>query len=278
MAAWCAFILASCDVSGPLPAYVYVDEFELTVKPGEGSASNRITEGWFFANQEFLGAYTLPATIPVVAEGPTTIRVSPGIKVNGAISTPDMYNFYNRYQLEVDLSPGRVDSIFPVTSYTDFAVFPFLEDFEVSNAFLDDRDGNPDTKVEVISGDDVFEGNRSGYIRLDEDNAYIEVASLPILTNLPTNSSDVFLEFDYKTNTLLYIGLVGSAQGLPGQAETIIALKEKEEWNKLYLELSQILFLSDLDGYQILISALHSNGADPTEIFLDNFKIVNIDQ
>ena len=274
----CGLMIASCDVSGTVPAYVYVDKFELTVKQGEGSASERITEGWFFADGEFLGAYTLPATIPVAKEGLTTIRVSPGIKVNGIISTPDMYDFYNRYQLEVDLEPGGVDSIFPVTSYTDFAVFPFLEDFEVSNAFFDDRDGNVNTKLELISGDDVFEGNRSGYIRLDNENSFIEVASLPVLTNLPTNSSAVFLEFNYKTNAQLGIGLVGSAQGLPGQGVTLIVLREREDWNKLYLELSPTLFASQLEGYQILITAAHTNGDVPTEIFVDNFKIVNIDQ
>ena len=278
LAVWSISMVASCDVSGPVPAYVYVDEFELTVKQGEGTASERITEGWFFANQEFLGAYTLPAVIPVVAEGSTSIRVSPGIKVNGIVSSPDIYDFYERYDIELDLAPGRVDSVFPVTSYTDFAEFAFLEDFEVSNAFIDNRDNNPDTKVELIENEEVFEGNRSGYIRLDVENDFIDVASLPILTDLPTNNSNVFLEFNYKTNTLLGLGLVGSGQGFPGQAATIIILTEKEDWNKIYIDLSGTLFASQLDGYQIRLTAQHSNGANPTEIYLDNFKIINIDQ
>lgn len=272
------FLLTSCSDSGSVPAYVYVDRFDFSVSPGQGTASERITEGWFFADGEFLGAYSLPATIPVVKEGLTTIRVSAGIKVNGIVSTPDIYTFYERYQLEVDLAPGRIDSIFPVTSYTDFSVFPFLEDFEVSNAFIDDRDGNPETRVELISGDDVFEGARSGYIQLDGFNNFIQVASLPILTTLPTNRSDVFLEFNYKTNTQLGVGLVGSGQGLPGQNAVLIVLRPRDDWNKLYLELGPTLFASQLEGYQVLITAQHTNGGVPTEIFIDNFKIVNIDQ
>lgn len=270
-------VLGGCEVAGPIPAYVHIDNFELTTTAAQGTSSERITEGWFYADGEFLGAYSLPADVPVIAEGNTEILVFPGIKVNGIVSTPDIYPLYDRYEINLDLSPTITDSIEPSTQYINASDFPFIEDFETSNAFIDDLDGNPGTRVEVTESV-VFEGMRSGYIRLDTANFYIEVASLPVIENLPTNNSPVFLEFDYKNNVEFGIGLVGVSPSNPGGKVIILGLREKEDWNKMYLELTPSLFASDLPAYQILISAFHDPNNEVSEIYLDNFKVVHLAQ
>ena len=271
-------VIVGCEVSGPVPAYVRVEKFDLTTTPSQGTDSEKITEGWFFADGEFLGAYTLPADIPVIADGLTTIRVNPGIKVNGIISTPDIYDFYERHVVDLDLTPGVTETISPTTQYTDFSVFAFLEDFETSNAFVDDLDGNDQTRVETVGPDEAFEGARSGYIRLTEENSLIEVASLPVLTTIPTNGSDVFLELNYKNNVEFALGLTGSAPGLPQTSAVVIVLRPQEDWNKLYLELGPTLLASRLPGYQIFITALHSPVNEESEIYFDNFKLIYVDQ
>jgi hypothetical protein len=269
--------LTGCEVAGPVPAYVFIDNFDLTTNAGQGTASEKITEGWFYANGEFLGAYSLPADVPVIAEGNTEILVFPGIKVNGIISSPDIYPLYDRYEITMDLTPTKTDSISPTTRYISSSGFPFIEDFETSNAFVDDLDGNPETRVEVTETE-VFEGVRSAYIRLDAENPYIEVASLPVIENIPTNNSPVFLEFNYKNTVEFGVGLVGVSAGNPGGRVIILGLREKEEWNKMYLELTPSLFASDLPAYQVLITATHSSGDSVSEIYLDNFKIVHVGQ
>ncbi|RLD19180.1 MAG: hypothetical protein DRI69_08950 [Bacteroidetes bacterium] len=269
--------LVGCEVDGPIPAYVHIDNFDLSTTTSQGTASERITEGWFYADGEFLGAYSLPADVPVIAEGNTEILVFPGIKVNGIVSTPDIYPLYDRYEINLDLSPATTDSIKPKTEYIKASNFPFIEDFETSNAFIDDLDGNPETKV-VVTESVVFEGMHSAYIRLDSANFYIEVASLPVIENLPTNNSPVFLEFNYKNNVEFGVGLVGVSPSGPGGKVIILGLREKEEWNKMYLELTPSLFASDLPAYQILITAIHSSNNEVSEIYLDNFKVVHVDQ
>jgi len=269
--------LAGCEVDGPIPAYVYIDKFDLTTSPDQGTDSERITEGWFYANGEFLGAYSLPADVPVIADGSTEIIVFPGIKVNGIISTPDIYPLYDRYDINLDLLPTKTDTISPSTKYIDNSVIPFIEDFETTNAFIDDLDGNPETRVELTQID-VFEGIHSGYIRLDTANNYIEVATLPVIENLPINNSPVFLEFNYKNNVEFGVGLVGVSASGPTGKVIILGLREKEEWNKMYLELTPSLFASGLPAYQILITAIHSSENEVSEIYLDNFKIVHVGQ
>ena len=130
----------------------------------------------------------------------------------------------------------------------------------------------------MVTDSVVFEGLHSAYIRLDSVNPYIEVASLPVIENLPTNNSPVFLEFNYKNNVEFGVGLVGISPNSPGGRVIILGLREKEEWNKMYLELTPSLFASDLPAYQILISAFHSSENEISEIYLDNFKVVHIDQ
>jgi hypothetical protein len=250
----------------------------LSTGPGQGSASQRITEGWFYANGEFLGAYSLPHEVPVIAEGPTEIQVFPGIKVNGIVSSPDIYPFYERFESEVDLAPAKTDTLRPATAYLSSVSIPFIEDFETGNAFIDDLDGNPDTRVEAIGGSDVFEGQRSGYIGLDEDNGFIEVANLPVLPDIPTNNSPVFLEFDYKCNIQFGVGLVGIDPNLPASRAVILILNPKEEWNKMYLDLTSSLRASGFSVYQIYITAAHEPGNEVSEVFLDNFKLVQFDQ
>ena len=269
--------LGACEVAGPIPAYIHIEKFDLTTSVGQGTASERITEGWFYADGEFLGAYSLPADVPVIAEGNTEILVFPGIKVNGIVSTPDIYPLYDRYEVNLDLSPTITDTVKPKTKYVQTSDFPFLEGFETSNAFIDDLDGNPETKV-VVTDSVVFEGLHSAYIRLDSVNPYIEVASLPVIENLPTNNSPVFLEFNYKNNVEFGVGLVGISPNSPGGRVIILGLREKEEWNKMYLELTPSLFASDLPAYQILISAFHSSENEISEIYLDNFKVVHVNQ
>ncbi len=64
--------MASCwpdGVEEPLPAYIYIPAFELRTTQGEGSASSAITDVWLTVNGEFLGAYELPARIPVLQTG-----------------------------------------------------------------------------------------------------------------------------------------------------------------------------------------------------------------
>jgi hypothetical protein len=269
--------LSGCEVAGPVPAYVRIEKFDLTTSAGQGTASERITEGWFYADGEFLGAYSLPADVPVIAEGNTEIIVFPGIKVNGIISSPDIYTLYDRYDINLDLKPTQIETISPETKYIDKSRFAFIEDFETSNAFIDDLDGNPETFV-GLTDSVVFEGSRSAVIRLDAENPYIEVASLPVVEGIPTNNSPAFLEFNYKNNVEFGVGLVGVDPTNPGGKVIILGLRAKDEWNKMYLELTPSLFASKLPAYQILLSAFHDSANEVSEIYLDNFKIVHIAQ
>jgi hypothetical protein len=280
-----AFLVAGlacygCDIinpDDPVPAYVHIGDIPLSVEPGQGTASEAITEAWFYAGGDFLGAYSLPATIPVIGEGLTEILVFPGVTVNGITATPDIYPFYSRYEVVTDLQPLETTTLSPATSYLTQTQFTIVDGFETANIFVDNLDGDPETFV-VMSAKDVFEGERSGYIALSSDHGFIEVASVPIIEDLPLNGGPVYLELNYKNNTELAVGLVGHAQGIPPTTYTVLTLRKRATWNKIYINLTEALIQSRLSGYQLLLRASHDPENTISEIFIDNLKLVHFSQ
>ena len=72
----------------------------------QGSNFKAITDAWVYVDDGLIGAFELPATIPVLAEGKHKLEIRPGIKLNGISSTRAPYPFYQ-----------------PIT-YNDFNFFP----------------------------------------------------------------------------------------------------------------------------------------------------------
>ena len=72
-----------CDIINPdetIPAYIYIESIEVINNPDlqgkEGSLNNTIVDAWVSANGKLVGAFELPAVIPVLAEGDIEIFTS----------------------------------------------------------------------------------------------------------------------------------------------------------------------------------------------------------
>ena len=65
-------LVSACkDQPEAIPAYLEIKPF---VVNAEGAAGwQKITEAYVYVNREYLGAYSLPATVPVLAEGASLI-------------------------------------------------------------------------------------------------------------------------------------------------------------------------------------------------------------
>lgn len=278
------FAMLGCDTEEEaIPTYIEILPFELTTDYiNEGSASQKVVDAWLYVGTEFLGAYELPATVPVLASGSSLITLFPGIKVNGFASRPEINNFFERYETTVDLQEGEITTIQPTTTYKEVAEFPFIENFDGAHVFDEDEDGNPNTFI-TLSSQGAFE-NSSGYIHLDVDNIEIEAATSIRFESLPTNSSTVYLELDYKTDVQFAIGLIGHQDNIPEAKQYIIVLNTKEDWNKIYIDLTEELAASGLQEYQLVLNAilpLNPDGSFEQEegnIFLDNIKLVHFEQ
>ena len=130
------------------------------------------------------------------------MRFFPGIRANGVSTLPDIYPFYQRYEANPNLTLTDTVALAPTTSYLPSSLVAINEDFETSNSFVDEVDGDTETKL-VLTTDVVFEGERSGYIAINADHPVIEVANLPIHQGIPINGTPVYLEINYRNNTFV---------------------------------------------------------------------------
>lgn len=238
-----------------------------------------------YINDTYLGTYSLPTTIPVLAEGETKITVFPGIRDNGSSTTPDIYTFYKRYEVTLDLQPDVTTEVLPRTTYEDNAKFRLVEAFEsVGHAMRADLDENSATNV-VISQADAFEGNSSGRITLTRQDSFIVVGTNP-LVEFPQSGGTAYVELDYKNDVRMALLLIGldSRGEVVFQSEFNRIINPRETWNKIYLNFTldfrNMEIQRNVASYQLMLRSIipSENGRlilDEADIYLDNLKIIH---
>ena len=280
-----AAFLTSCEIINPeepVPAYLHIPSVSVQTAADEGSASSNISEAWVSVNGSFVGAYALPATLPVLEEGVSEVVVQAGVKDNGLGNSPDIYPFFANFETQADLGPNTTDTIRPVFRYSDNTKFAFIEDFnEGTQIFSEIRRGSLSQMSSV--DEDAFEG-RSLRIELDTSAAIVEAATFERYADLtgPFTTS-VYLEVDYKSDVPVTFGIIGFDNAGTignGQAIFLSGFNASGEWKKIYFNLSAAVVESGLDEYQIVFQALIpiENGQfvrNEAVVLMDNIKLLH---
>lgn len=279
-------LLTACDIINPeedIPAYLYVPDFTLTTNAiTEGSASEKITDVWLSIDGDFLGAYTLPALIPLLEVGERDIVLQAGIKDNGINATPDIYPYYQDFRLARTLIPDMVDTLRPAIRYRNDVQFAFIENFEGNSQIFQDVRRGSLNQIQITDAG-IFEGNGACLISLDSSMSILEVATNSRFANLASRSPFVYLEVNYKSDVPVVFGLIGNDRnGLPSQEIIILnpGFSPKEEWNKIYFNLSFILAEMGKEEYQVVFQAFIpiENGQlsrNKANVWLDNIKLLH---
>lgn len=288
LAAVCTvLLLPACDLFDTevdIPAYLYIPEVRVeTDFASEGTASAKLTEVWVTVNGSFLGAYPIPATIPILASGDTEIAVQAGIKDNGISSMPEIYPFFAADERIINLSANETDTLRPVFRYLSNANFAFIENFEGARQVFEDVRLGEATQLS-ISSEDAFEGSSALRIRLTTDSPIVEAATLQRYQGLVSPFiSTVYLEMDYKSDVPVIFGIVSyNSGGLPGQGTITLdpGFNPSGVWNKIYFNLSLLVIESGLDEHQIVFQTAIPirNGEftrDEAEVWIDNLKLIH---
>lgn len=267
----------ACDIVNPeetLPTYLKIERFNFSTTPAQGTASEQITDVWVFVNDLSLGVYELPATIPSLETGTQNVTLFPVIRENGVRSAPIIYPFYNRFETTVDLNIGETTTIQPTTTYVNNAIFELVEDFNSTGHLLKGGDVNA---VKIVDG--------KGQILLGEVEA-VEFTSTGTFIDLPTaNGLSVFLEFDYQTNVEFEIGLVGLDPSPTNPINATVynvVLCPINRWNKVYINLQEVLAVSQLPGYKLAFRASTNDTgcgnivSEVPEVLIDNIKFIRL--
>lgn len=280
-------LLGGCNLINPeeeVPAYLHIMPFEVETKAGEGSNSSLITEAWVFIDGDYLGAYSLPITIPIIEKGQRTVRLKAGIRDSGVATYPEIYPFYEAYEVEMDLKAEQVDTIRPIVKYVDGISFALIEDFDGAfTQFSTIRIGSADNAL-TAQQIEVFEGNGSGKAVIDTSNSVVEINTDTKYTGFTSNGIKTYLEVDYKSDVPVAWGLIGYTDNSSfGDGELFYAagFNPTSEWKKIYINLSDIpnnnreysYFSLVFQGY---IPVEDGNlTLDEAEIYLDNVKLIH---
>lgn len=270
---------AGCDEPEPIPAYLRIEPFIVNEKGGAGW--QEITDGWLYVNDEFLGAYTLPATVPVLAEGECEILVFPGVKENGILATPNLYQFMKRYETTLDLSPPGITAIQPQTEYATDAVIPWGErgDFDGSSELqFVNRDGDDSTSY-VLTTDSAYAG-KSIRMQVDEDHPLIEIATEKV--PLPTTAEqEVWLELHYKNDVSFTLNLLSSTNNSSEFIQVVFLFNKSDGWNKIYINLTEFLVASLQEDHRLdfRVTLPKNEQGQYTQtsgkVMLDNIRLVH---
>ena len=272
--------IVSCEIINPdeeIPSYIHIDTINVIITdPVQGSASHKISDAWVYLDENLIGAFELPVTLPILASGKHNIKIRAGIKLNGITASRVFYPFYDFYSQEIDLKLTKIDTLKPAVNYFSSAIFAWKEDFEDSGFKIEKLSGS-DTAITLINDPSlVFEGNSCGAIFLDENKKIFKGSSLSSTPlNLPKGGFPVFLEMNYKNNQRFHVGIIAVHPSYKSEV-VVLTLNPSENWNKIYINLTNDVSNNvGATGYYLFLYAEKESSVSYPAIYLDNLKIIH---
>lgn len=270
------FLLSSCKKYQPADSSFFIKSDGISVATAtasQGSGSNKITDLWLYVNGKFQGAYPIGNLMPIANKGAnTTINILAGIKNNGISDTRIYYPFYDIYALDTLVTAGKTISKSFVFKYKPNTQFLWMENFESSVGFsLKASDNNDGGIFKYTNPGDGFEGKSfvASLTGSGQQIAWCESTGSGF--SLPSASSDIFLELNYKSNVAFTVGLM-TANGTPQSADAVV-VNPQANWNKIYIQLSTAVSTLNASKYQVFFKFVKTDDVDK-QVFLDNIKLL----
>lgn len=285
------FILSnsSCekfDGEQTVPAYISIDTFYLQNNPEiqEGKLTHDFTDVWVYVDDQIIGAFELPAIVPVLQNGYHKLSLYPGIKYNTMSGTrgPHIYiepYIIDEYYFAID-TIATFNSPKPNVEYYTNTNFALIEEFEsISGTFIETS--NSDTTIALYPQDqsnfDRF-GNNSGAGYLTQDYSVFEITSyeedspgfvFPV--GVP-----VLFEMEYNTNNTIIVGVFIREGGYITQHSILVLNSTDEVWKKAYVNLTPTVSKNpSADAFNVFIRADKESSVEVAKILLDNFKLIH---
>lgn len=273
-------MLSSCDTSkAPDVAYIQIDTLLVSAGGSFGTSSADLSTFWVEQNGNQIGAFATPAKVPVLAGENQSIRIIPGVHINGSYSQRNQYEMLIPKTFNWDLAIGEVKTLSAnatTFSYNQDYTIEVIEDFDdVGLNFL--RSPKSDTNLLIVNeASEVFNypgemPNKSGKIVM-KPMSRAEFKTLQAF-ELPQYGANVWMEVNYKTEIPLTFGVVANEQLQSIQAP-VVTLFANEDWNKVYINLvTEVSGYPNAGDYNLFFGALNTT-EDSATIYIDNIKLL----
>ena len=272
----CGFL----DNDAPTAMFLDIPSVSISANSEQGEPVHKITDVWVNATVgneiKSLGVYPLPARVPLIIDDLDKVDVTifPGIRNNGRTSVAFQYKLMSAEGYTFDAVAGETIEIKPVFKYSENAKFDFIEDFEVGNIFTFKGQSSGNGTL-VTTTEEASTGQKSGKITVTQNDPLVEVGTFLTFDNADNGKADAYLELDYKNDIPFVIGIYKTQNNLITPTYDVI-ITEKDEWNRIYIDLSLVLADPSVTSYRamVFVSLTDSNKAEGN-VYLDNVKLVH---
>ena len=272
--------VSSCEkFSGDqtIPAYLSIDSVYLNITDHDkqGAATQHITDVWVTIDNDFMGAFELPAKFPVLKSGQHTVTIWPGIKKDGIAATRTSYMYYSSIARTVNFTKDSTSKLGTLrTSYQATTSFPWKEDFEVKTVHYLDTTSRSTAYIQYTpSHDPILFGNYTGIVVLDSLHDFFECQTHG--DAIPISSSPVYLEMDFNTTNKLNVGVFTYSSSYLYQTTVITLNATNGAWKKIYIDLTTTLnAYPGMQSYRVFLGTFKDSDKKTSSILFDNFKLV----
>jgi len=274
-------IFSSCEIINPeedIPSFISIDHISVDAKTGQGTDSSKIVDAWVYIDNELIGAFPLPAKIPILKHGAQNIEIRSGVMLNGIAATRTINPFYEYQTKSVNLVADSIIKIDVSTIYNPKTKFVWngigQEGFEEGGISIDSVKGSS-TKL-FKTTNEVYEGGFSGQIHLDKDHqTYIGQSNKKFV--LPKGGQAVVLEINCKnTSNHFVIGMFVEAADGKITIVNHLVVNPSPNWKKLYVNFTElVMHYPQAVNFRVFFTAELETTNTTTDIYLDNIKLVH---
>jgi hypothetical protein len=268
-------VFNSCNkakLKSPEAAFIVINNPTVLTNPTiQGANSHKITDIWYYVDDNFKGVFPIGSIMPVLGTGNSKITLFAGIKNNGISSTRLPYEFYQGHVINQYFESGKTYTFSPVFEYLTSAVFPTqgCEDYENPGVKYQSVGDSSTLVIEDINK--VFSGiGHSLFMSMSDLKPTAQIKSSSPMT-LPVGGAPIYLELNYKCNQPFEVGVIAGAT----EVRPALTVNPSSEWNKIYIQLSQAVSTQPTYiYYEIYIKATKQGDVPTPEIYIDNIKLV----
>jgi hypothetical protein len=279
--------LAGCDKfegEQTVPSYLKIDSIGfISDNDIQGTDNQKIVDVWIYVDDDLIGGFEMPATIPVLSRGIHKLEIRPGILLNGISDTRAPYPCILPVEFdEFNFIPDSIVPAYGTTTYQSNAEFVWMEDFEDASLAIR-KSVNSDTGIVRTQpanapGAFIDEFSQfSGITYLDNNRSYAQLVSDDGNgSGFVFDRGDfIFLELNYRNNIPVVVGVYIKLKNGTVQERPFLVINTSDEWNKIYVNFTPIVNeTNDADNYTIYIEAGLIDNTDGAFFMLDNIKLV----
>jgi len=272
-----------------IPTYIHIDSFGFvynnSVHPLNLSGSNAlyyttshyVSTVWAYYNNNPVGAFDLPATIPILANDSGTLQLQPGIDMDGLNDFLTSYPFYEFDTFSFNANPGKIITHEPNTRFFNNVALREISYFDQGLEGFGPWGVWNGADISVLSNSSlVFQGRGSGQIQLNRglrDTFSIDTsASFPIAYD-SSSTNPAFIELNYLSTMPFSIGIKGNLAGIY-DTETLISLYPSPTWQKVYLQVTDFVQQFKATSYNLYIYAGLLPDTATGSLYIDNVQLV----